>query len=130
MTGELDVAGLAEVLVGHEGIFWRRSVGGWTCRCGEPLTPRGEPAQPEDAQTPWRTHVACIVLGEIRPTLDRLAAAESAVERVRALADEWDAAAYQTVTGDPGWNQGYDMRREEDATDLRAALDQDDGSAL
>lgn len=41
--------------------------------------------------------------------------------RVRALADRWDAERYPR-TGDPGWNQGYDTRRESSIDELRALL--------
>lgn len=46
---------------------------------------------------------------------------EALAERVRALADEWQAERYPD-TGDAGWNQGYDIRRESDIDALRALL--------
>lgn len=40
---------------------------------------------------------------------------------LNALADEWDRERYPG-TGDAGWNQGYDTRRETDVRDLRAIV--------
>lgn len=56
-----DRPSTADLLTGHEGVTWQREAGGWTCRCGAPLTEPGHPARPEDALEPWRCHVALVL---------------------------------------------------------------------
>ncbi len=89
--------GLVEVLAGHEGVVWTKEAGGWTCRCGEQLTPVGEPGSPEVARDRWPAHLARAVQGYVE---GRVAAAvvEALHETGVWLADRRNGATGRRIT--------------------------------